>query len=157
MYEVEFVGITLGTGQRNGHSEATSSRDGNRGDLLDGLIFESSLDGILAAFFLRVALPGYLAWDHGLYGRDQQLIFSSEQAVALLEWAGIASDGAGLQALTVPAGLRVCRDAARTLTMSCLTYDPGNGLCDYAVSVGNGRASSVRKTMLFRCGGPLFY
>jgi hypothetical protein len=143
---------------REGYYETLSIRDGVTGDIADGLTFEPSLDGLLAAFFLRAALLGHLAWGHSRYDRDQEFIFTQERTIAILEHDKISvEDDAGLRAITVPAGLRFCREEGGTLTLKCLTYCPGKGFYDCAVSVAGGCALAVQKTKLYQCSQRIFY
>ena len=136
----------------DGHYEAMSIRDELTGNLVDGLAFEQSLDGLLAAFFLRAALRRHLAWGHGLYGRDEEFIFTQERVIAILEYYGVTAGSAALQALTVPAGLRLCREEDGTLTLKCLTYlsTDTEGLYDCAVSVDGGCVLAVQVTELYK-------
>ncbi|MDP1637242.1 MAG: hypothetical protein Q8K74_00275 [Candidatus Nitrotoga sp.] len=143
--------------ERDGHFEALCFRGGVKGQLPDGLTFESSLDGLIAAFYLRAALPAQLAWNHGRYGRNQEFIFSQKQAVAILEHERVPSDSEGLQAVKAPAGLRYSRAEDGTLTLRCLTYRPGEGFYDFAVSIVGGHASPVFETILYKWGGGIYY
>jgi hypothetical protein len=90
--------VKLEGSERDGHFDVLSHLNGAVGHVADGLSFDASLDGLMAAFFLRVALPGCLAWGHGYYDRDQQLIFTDEQAVSALVAERVSPDSAGLQA-----------------------------------------------------------
>ena len=143
--------------ERDGHFEALCLRGGVKGQLADGLTFESSLDGLIAAFFLRAALPAQLAWNHGRYGRNQEFIFTQEQAVDLLENGRVSPDSEGIQAVKVPAGLRYSRAEDGTLTLRCLTYRPGEGFYDFAVSIVGGHASPVFETILYKWGRGIYY
>ncbi|MFY0729864.1 hypothetical protein [Pseudomonas sp. NFX15] len=153
---VTFELVFNGT-ERDGHYDSLSVRDGAQGSIADGVTFEASLDGLIAAFFLRAALPGCLAWGHGFYDHDQEFIITQERAIAILVGCQISADDAGLQTITVPAGFRVCCEEDGTLTLKCLTYLPGKGFYDYAVSVAAGCASSVRESKLFQWGQGIYY
>lgn len=156
IHDVTF-GMVLVGNERDGHYDIFSVRDGARGPITEGLVFETSIDGILAAFFLRAALPGHLSWGHGCYDRDQVFIFTKEQVISIIEDAHISAENAGLKALTMPLGFRICRAANEVLLVKCLTYLPGKGLYDYAVSVDSGSASSVQETKCFQWGKGIYY
>lgn len=142
---------------RNGHYEVLSIHDGVTGQLADGLSFESSLDGLVAAFFTRAVLPGRLSWGHGFYDRDQEFIFIQERAVEILEKASLSPNSEGLQAIKIPAGLRFSRAEDGTITLSCLTYQPGKGFYDFAVSLTGTKASQVQQTKLYQWGQGILY
>ena len=151
-FKLEFEG-----NERDGHYEAVCLHGGAKGQLADGLSFEPSLDGLIAAFFLRAALPGRLAWGHGVYDRDQEFIFTQERAVAILENDRVPPDSDGLQAIKVPAGLRLSRAEDGTLTLRCLTYRPGKGFYDFAVSITGVQASPVQEIKLYQWGQGILY
>jgi hypothetical protein len=151
------ITLTLNGNERDGSFDVMSRRDGVDSHLGDDLIFDASFDGLIAAFFLRAALPSYLAWGHGRYDRDQQFVFTQEQALSILEADHVSPGSLELQAINIPPGLRFVRDADGTLTMQCLTYHPGNGFYDYAVSLTDGHASVVRRVTLFQWGQGVYY
>lgn len=151
-FKLEFVG-----NERDGHYEAVCFHGGAKGQLADGLSFESSLDGLIAAFFLRAALPGRLAWGHGFYDSDQEFIFAQERAVAILENDRVPPDSEGLKAIKVPAGLRFSRTEDGTITLRCLTYRPGKGFYDFAVSITGVQATPVQEIKLYQWGRGIFY
>lgn len=148
--------VRLSGNERDGHYEVRSLIGGSLGELADALIFESSLDGAIAAFFLRAALPGRLAWGHGLYDRDQKFVTSLEQAIDILNSDDIAPDTLELLKVTVQPGLRIkLTDGA--ISLSCLTYRPGKGFYDSLVKVTEGVASPDQETKLFKWGRGIFY
>lgn len=151
-FKLEIVG-----NERDGYYEAVSIHHGAKGQLADGFSFEYSLDGSIAAFFLRAALPGRLAWGHGFYDRDQEFIFTQERAVEILENDRVSPDSEGLQAIRMPAGLRFSRAADGTITLSCLTYKPGKGFYDFSVSLIGAQASQVQEIKLYQWGQGLLY
>lgn len=148
--------LILHGNERDGHYEIRSRVGDTWGDLADGLIFEPSLDGAIAAFYLRAVLPGRLAWGHGMYDRDQQFVASLEQAIGILDTDRVKPDAPELQKVTGPPGLRVT-SVAGSVTLSCLTYLPGKGFYDSSVSITEGRASAVQETELFKWGRGIFY
>jgi hypothetical protein len=130
------ITLTLNGNERDGSFDVMSRRDG--------------VDS-------HLALPSYLAWGHGRYDRDQQFVFTQEQALSILEADHVSPGSLELQAINIPPGLRFVRDADGTLTMQCLTYHPGNGFYDYAVSLTDGHASVVRRVTLFQWGQGVYY
>ena len=145
------LGIELkGHEQGEGYHKALCLRGGVKGQLVDGLTFESSLDGLIAAFFLRAALPARLAWGHGRSRRYPEFIFTQERAVDILNNWRLSPDSKGLQAVKVPAGLRYSGAEDGTLTLRCLTYRPGEGFYDFAVSIVGGHASPVYETIFYQ-------
>ena len=151
-FEMVFSGT-----ERDGHYDVFSIHQGIKASLAEGLAFEPSLDGLVAAFFLRAALPRRLAWGHGVYDRDQEFIFSQERMVAILESDRVPSDSDGLLAVVAPPGLRYSREEDGTLTMRCLAYWPGKGFYDYSVSIAGGVASPIQETKLYQWGQGVFY
>lgn len=149
--------LVLEGNKRDGHCDVFSIRDGIQSSILDGIAFEPSFDGMLAAFFLSAALPCHLAWGHGFYDRDQEFVLSQDRVIAIFEDSRISADNAGLQVLTVPPGFRVCRAEGGALTMKCLTYRPDRGFYEYAVSVAAGCASTVQEIKIFLWGQGVLY
>ncbi|MDP3816997.1 hypothetical protein [Pseudomonas sp.] len=144
--------------ERDGHYEVICMRQGVKGNLADGIYFEASLNGLMAAFYVRIILPGRLAWNHGLYGRNQQFIEEQEQLIATLEDVHITSDSAKLKSLSVPAGFRISNPTNEALTLKCLAYIPTSGkFCDYEVSVFKGAASEAIETVILETGMSMFY
>lgn len=143
--------------ERDGHYEAVSIHSGTRRPLADGLSFESSLDGLMAAFFLRAALPGRLAWGHGFYDRDQEFIFTQERAVNILENDRVLPDSEGLQEIKIPAGFRFSRAEDGTIVLRCLTYKPGKGFYDFGVSITGAKVSDVQEIKLYQWGQGILY
>lgn len=139
--------------ERDGHYDVKSMLAGKTGSLAEGLVFESSLDGLIAAAFFCVALPRRLAWGHGLYGRDQVVVTSLNQALDILVGETVAPSGANL---TAPPGFRVRRSAGG-LTISCLAYYPGKGFYDVEVGISNGKVSGPEVTTLFQWGRGIYY
>lgn len=154
--DTSFEMVFSGT-ERDGHYDVFSVRQGIKASLAEGLAFEPSLDGLVAAFFLRAALPGRLAWGHGFYDRDQEFIFSQDRMVAILENDRVSPDSEGLRAVAAPPGLRYSREEDGTLTLRCLAYRPGKGFYDYSVSIAGGVASSIQETKLYQWGQGVFY
>jgi|GEM_PF-3769015 len=154
--DTSFEMVFSGT-ERDGYYDVFSIRQGVQASLAEGLAFEPSLDGLVAAFFLRAALPGRMAWGHGFYDRDQEFIFSQDRMVAILENDNVAPNSEGLRAVATPPGLRYSREEDGTLTMRCLAYRPGKGFYDYSVNIAGGVASPIQETKLYQWGQGCFY
>jgi len=140
----------------DGRYDIFSVVEGREGGITDGLTFDSSIDGLIAAFFLRFVLPRELAWGHGLYGRNQEIVLSAEQAISILEKDSISPEAPELCWLTMQPGFRVKR-IANELSLSCLTYYPGIGFFDVAVSINNGQASASQESEVFQWDQGIFY
>lgn len=140
----------------DGYYDIHSAVEGREGGLTDGLTFDPSIDGLIAAFFLRFVLPRELAWGHGLYGRNQEIVLSVEQAIDILEKDSISPKAPELCSLTMQPGFRIKR-VAHELTLCCLTYYPGMGLFDVAVSINDGQASATLESKVFQWGQGILY
>lgn len=149
--------VVMNGSERDGSYEIRSVVSGTEGDLLDGLTFEQSQDGLIAAFYMRMALPGQLAWGHGMYNKDQQLLVALDQVIMILQRDDVKADHAGLAGLTVPPGLRIRHEADGAMTMLCLANYPNGGFKDCAVSLESGKASAAKVTTLFDTGRRVFY
>ncbi len=154
--DVHFEIVLEGT-ERDGYYNVFSMHQGVTKSFADGLFFETSIDGLMAAFFISAALPSRLAWGHGLYGRDQRFIFDQDRMVTILENDKVSSDNDGLLSVTPPSGLRFSRGEDGTLTMCCIAYLPGNGFYDYSVSIANGIVTQVQESKLFQWGQGVYY
>jgi hypothetical protein len=151
-FTLEMVG-----NERNGYYAVRSVLAGKAGDIAEGLIFESSLDGLIAALFVSSSLPRLLAWGHGFYGRDQVLVTSLNQTIDILEANGIRPDVPELSGLTVPHGFRVKRLAGGSVAISCLAYRPGKGFYDVEVGISEGNLLGPDVTVLFQWGRGIYY
>jgi hypothetical protein len=142
--------------ERDGYYDAHSLVSGTESPLADGLEFEESLDGLVAAFFLRVALPAHLAWGHGMYDHDQQVVTNLDQAIGILDRGRVNPENPEFRSIRVPPGLCVTR-AADTLTLNCLTYWRNRGFFDTEVNIASGRASAAKEKRLFDWSEKLLY
>lgn len=123
--------------------------------LAEALIYAPTLEGLLAAFYMRVGIVPQLAWGHGCYDRDAALVTSVDEEINLLVQS-VKPDRPEIAKLTVPPGIRVSQ-ADGVLTVRCMAYRPGEGLYDFAVTVQGGTAAPLQKTGLFKWGGGVFY
>jgi len=142
--------------ERDGYCEAFAVKDEERLPLSEGLIFESSLDGVIAALFIQVALPRYWAWGHGLYDRDHVLVMTFESAVEILEASHTQLDKQGLHNLTSVPGIRLSRTNS-AIKVACLIYLPGKGFSDIAVTIDDGRLLSTDECILYHWGRGVLY
>lgn len=141
---------------RDGFCDAIAIKDGTRLPLEEALLFEPSVDGALAALFIHVALPGYWAWGHGMYDRDQQLVTTLDSAIAILQQSSISPDDAELRKLTTRPGIRVSRRNG-AIEVGCLAYRPGKGFSDIVVTIEAGQISMTGERVLFHWGRGILY
>lgn len=123
--------------------------------IAEALIYAPTLEGLLAAFYMRVGIVPQLAWGHGCYDRDAALVTSLDEEISLLVQS-VKQDRPEIAKLTVPPGIRVSQ-ADGVLTARCMAYRPGKGLYDFAVALQRGTAAPLQETELFKWGGGVFY
>jgi hypothetical protein len=140
----------------DGFCDAIALKDGARLPFEQGLRFETSLDGALAAFFIQVVLPGHWAWGHGMYDRDQQLVTTLDAAIAILQQSRISPENPELRNMTTPPGTRVSR-RDDTIEVGCLIYRPGKGFSDIVVTIEGGRLSKTQERVLFHWSHRILY
>jgi hypothetical protein len=132
--------------------------NGQEVNLLQGLRFADTIDGVLSAFFASAILPTIGAYWHGLYDRDYQVIETSKELNELL-FGGILKEASGdtQGILRTPLGLRIQKvDGGKRCT--CLCHSETVGILDIEVTVSaDGRAQEAVRTVLLEPDGRTFY
>jgi len=132
--------------------------NGHEVNLLQGLRFADTIDGVLSAFFASAILPTIGAYWHGLYDRDYQMVETPKELNELI-FSGTLNEAVGdTQAiLRTPLGLRIQKvDGGKRCT--CLCHSETEGLLDIEVTVSaDGRAYEAVRTVLREPEGGTLY
>lgn len=123
--------------------------------LAEALSYAPTLEGLLAAFYMRVGIVPQLAWGHGCYDRDDRLVTTPAEEIELLAQS-VKPDRPEIAKLAVTPGIRVSQIDG-VLTARCMAYRPGKGFYDLGVTVQGGTVSPLQETELFKWGQGVFY
>ncbi len=132
--------------------------NGREVNLLQGLRFADTVDGVQSAFFASAILPTVGAYWHGLYDRDYQIVETAKELNELL-FGGTLKDTSGdtQGILHTPLGLRIQKvDEAKQCT--CLCYSETEGLLDVRCTISaGGQACEAVRTVLREPEGRTLY
>jgi hypothetical protein len=132
--------------------------NGREVNLLQGLRFAGTIDGLLSAFFASAILPTVGAYWHGLYDRDYQVVGTPKELNDLL-FSGTLNESVGdTQAiLRTPLGLRIHK-LNGAIRCVCLCQSETEGLLDIEVIVSvDGRANEAVRIVLREPNGRTLY
>jgi hypothetical protein len=132
--------------------------DGNEVQLLKGLRFADTTDGVLSAFFISAILPTIGAFWHGLYDRDYQLVESAKELNELLSNGTLKEVVADTRAiLRTTLGLRIQKFSGSKRCV-CLCHSETEGLLDIEVTIlADGQACEAVHTVLREPAGRTLY
>jgi hypothetical protein len=131
---------------------------GHEVNVLQGLRFADTIDGVLSAFFASAILPTIGAYWHGLYDRDYQMVETPKQLNELIFNGTLKETDGDTQAiLRTPLGLRIQKvDGSKRCT--CLCYSETEGLLDIECTISaDGQASEAVRTVLREPEGRTLY
>jgi hypothetical protein len=151
------IHLELFGNQRDGHYELIFNQNGKNLSLFEALSFESSLEGLIAAFYMHVALSNRLAWGHGLYGRDQIILLTEDHAFSVLYGEDMLRDPEILNCIQIPVGIRVGPIPNGGYIASCMAYEPNHGLVDFAINVVNGTVRELSKAKICKSNYSIYY
>lgn len=151
------IHLELFGNQRDGHYELIFNQNGKNLSLFEALSFESSLEGLIAAFYMHVALSNRLAWGHGLYGRDQIILLTEDHAFSVLYGEDMLRDPEILNCIQIPVGIRVGSIPNGGYIASCMAYEPNHGLFDFAINVVNGTVRELSKAKICKSNYSIYY
>lgn len=139
---------------RDGHCALFAAVDGTRTPLWQVLSYNESLEALVTAHYLAVALPEAWSWGHGQYDRDASpLLTEAGLKRALEEPSRLPSAESGAWP---PPGLRVCKTETGFVTAS-LVAKPGRGLLDAKVALTDGHAVETSVTDVEVWGQGVYY
>ena len=132
--------------------------NGHEVNLLQGLRFADTIDGVLSAFFASAILPTIGAYWHGLYDRDYQIVETPKELNELI-FGGTLKEASGdtQGILRTPLGLRI-QTVDGTKQCICLCYSETEGILDIGCTISaDGQAYEAVRTVLREPEGRTLY
>ncbi len=142
--------------ERDGYYRISVKSKDFQGEFYEGLHFKNNAHGFAGAMYAVWVLPGLLAWGHGRYDKDLELVLSKQDLwnVVVRELGGF--DVEKLNTRVVP-GIRWMECGEGIFRVSALAHRPGVGLLEARVNLKNGFVDSAHVLDVIRTGSGVFY